>query len=117
MRKFHEIDMTDYGISKYEALELKYFCLSYPDKIKRLNELADTEELTAEQREEFKRIEKDVKAIHAAVQLAVGGQIGLYQPLLRNLTVNESIEKMPCGKNQAYTFRKRAFLMLSRIKK
>ncbi len=114
MKQFHEIDMTDYGVGKKEALELKYFCLSYPEKQAKLLKLAkDTSE---EGKAEYKRLEKDIKAIHTAVTIAVEGQPGLLEPLLRNLTRNESIQKMPCGVNQAYQYRKRAFLILKKIK-
>ncbi len=116
MKRFHEIDMSDYDIGKYEALELKYFCLTYPDKEKRLNILKAYDELNDVQTEEYERLDKDIKAVHTAVTIATGAQSGLYEPLLRNLTRNESINKMPCGKNQAYTLRKRAFYILKKIK-
>lgn len=116
MKKFHEIDMSDYDIGKYEALELKYFCLTYPDKEKRLNTLKAYGELNDALQEEYERLDKDIKAVRTAVTVATSAQSGLYEPLLRNLTRNESINKMPCGKNQAYTLRKRAFYILKKIK-
>ena len=112
MKKFHEIDLSQEQIGSGMYYELKYFCLAYPEKVKRLKELSQF----PDRRAEAEKLQKDITAVENAVKMAVSGQEGLIEPLLRNLTRNESIDKMPCGKNQAYKYRKLAFIILNKIK-
>jgi len=112
MKKFHKINLD--GIGRTQYLELKYFCLAYPEKKKRINSILNGS--TEAYEGEREKLGKDCDAVEIAVRLAVKGQPGLYAPLLNNLVLNDSIDKLPCGRNQAFAYRRQALVNLQKIK-
>lgn len=77
--------------------------------------------ITARQAEMAERLRKDVETVECAVAAACGEDVGMFDVLLKNLTEDKPLkiqkDKTPCGINQLYSYRRKAFFYLWKLKK
>lgn len=120
MPRRYDIKLDDYNMTPAEQREIKYFCLSYPDKKNKLRRLNSLSVLTNNQIKQVDKLKRETEIIEKAVRLACGEDIGMYKIMLKNLTENISLQKQlinaPCGINQLYEYRKRAFSIICQTK-
>lgn len=128
MSNRRDVNLADYSISKYAYRELYYFCLQYPEKKQRLNELrnplrgqgyngmphsTDVGDPTGEAAVKAAMLAKDVELIE---QTVIQADSGIYSALLDNVAYGTPYEylKVPCGRRQFYESRKKFFFLMNR---
>jgi len=121
------LKLENYGISKELYNELRWFCLQYPAKVKRLNTLrngfndfrlsdvpqgTDVSKPTEKRALRALRIREDIEAIE---QAAIMVDAELYQYILRNVTEGVRFEELdvPCGRRQFFEARRVFFMCLA----
>lgn len=104
-----ERDLKVYELSKYRVKELKYFCLQYGEKRKRLNRLS-LNDRTGNERDS---LIKDISIIEWCASQAGDG---IYDDaILKNVTQGIKYEYLgivPTGRRQFYEARRKFFYLL-----
>lgn len=130
MANRRDVNLSDYNISKYAYRELYYFCLQYPEKKRRLNELrnplrgqgyngmphsSEVADPTADAATKAAMLAKDVEMIE---QTVIQADSSLYSALLDNAAYGTPFEylKVPCGRRQFYDSRKKFFFLLHKAR-
>lgn len=128
-----KLDLSEYGISDAAAQELRFFCLRYPEMVRRLADLRNplhamnydgmphgsgTVEPTAEAAEKAADISRDCEMIE---QSAIEADSEIYQWLLDAVTHGNSYTYerafgMPCGHGY-FEKRRREFFRILAMKK
>ena len=125
------IDLSKYGITKEECIELRGFCMQYERKKQRIADILDSVpgcvatmppanilpgDPTGEKAARLDMLIRDCEMIEQSALEAVGAhdERVLYQHLLENVTSRKRkpIGSIPCGKNQFYEYRRRFFAIL-----
>lgn len=130
-RRYKVSDKNPYKISHYKALELRYFCLQYPEwkrEYKELNLSAQGINITEKVQEERKDITSikaiKLKDLNSKIKL-VEDTVHLTSPeieqwLLKGVTTETNfqhlslIDGIPCCEKQYYILRRKFFWLLSK---
>lgn len=122
-----------YDIGRNRYRELKAFCLQYDEKKRKLKQLyslsAVPPEVSVMGGEPGKPTEKkalkaiqlkaDVELIEKCLQAAIGDDVGLLEPLKKNITLGigfDSLGYVPCSVRPFYRCRKKFFYLLDKEK-
>lgn len=104
------MDERDYHISKYEYLELKYFCLQCGEKKKYINSCRTNGYSVMNSVE---RAINDFKQIETALELATDNEI-IREYLRLSVTTDTKFDLLdvPMGRRQFYALRRKFFYIL-----
>ncbi len=129
-----ELNLSEYGISKYRVRELEAFCMQYEEKKKEIKELytnskvspdvavqgGDVGKPTEQKAIRALQLQNDIAMVETCLKLACDGSEILIEKLKLNVTRGWGIGRLgyvPCGQRQFYNLRRKFFILLNETKK
>ncbi len=120
----------EFYISRHRYRELKAFCLQYEEKKSELNQIYTSSSVspeitvmggipgkpTEQKALRATQLKNDIELIEKCLKEACGVDVGLYEPLKRNITLGvgfDGLGAVSCGINQFYKKRKKFFFLLN----
>lgn len=134
MAREYDLKLSEeYSISRHRYRELKEFCLQYEEKKASLQQLYTQSSVPPEvavmggqsgKPTEMKamralKLKNEIELIDSCIKKACGDDVGLFEPLKKNVTLGigfESLGYVPCNIKTFYKKRKKFFYLLNKEK-
>lgn len=130
----HKLNLSKYNISTARQKELEGFCQQYYSKKAELKEIYALSSVSAESAVKSgipgkpteqkamraDQLKRDIEIIDKAFNLACGFDVGIIEPLKRNIIFEigyESLGNVPCGVNKFSEYRRKFYVFLDKEKK
>ena len=133
MREYDLRLNKEFSISRHRYRELKEFCLQYEEKKAELQQIYTSSSVTPEvavmggvpgkpteqKAMRAAKLKEEIELIETSIAEACGVDVGLKEPLKRNVTSGigfDGLGYVPCGVRQFYNCRRKFFFLLDKEK-
>lgn len=124
----------EYNISKNRYRELKAFCMQYDEKKSELQQIYTSSTVapevsvkggmpgkpTEQKAMRASKLKDEIKLIDETLKEACGEDVGIIEPLKKNVTLGlgfEALGCVPCNCRSFYQYRRKFFFLLDKRKK